>query len=142
LEGKLCAGQEVALVGGGNSAGQAVVYLAGQATKVWLLVRGSEMNTSLLGSRPFCISRHARRAALTSGLCCSVACSVFFIGQFQMQQKTPDGGPPDFDLERCQLFPQRRDRQIGLRRDQSSHLVFMLSQRVPLMARNVSSLWH
>ena len=43
LEGKLCAGQEVALVGGGNSAGQAVVYLAGQATKVWLLVRGSEL---------------------------------------------------------------------------------------------------
>ena len=40
LEGKLCAGQEVALVGGGNSAGQAVVYLAGQAAKVWLLVRG------------------------------------------------------------------------------------------------------
>lgn len=28
LEGKLCAGHEVALVGGGNSAGQAVVYLA------------------------------------------------------------------------------------------------------------------
>ena len=38
---KLCAGQEVALVGGGNSAGQAVVYLAGQVAKVWLLVRGA-----------------------------------------------------------------------------------------------------
>jgi thioredoxin reductase (NADPH) len=47
LEGKLCAGQEVALVGGGNSAGQAVVYLAGQATKVWLLVRGSELESSM-----------------------------------------------------------------------------------------------
>jgi len=55
-----------------------------------------------------------------------------------MQQKTPDGGPPDFDLERCQLFPQRRDRQIGLRRDQSPHLVFMLSQRVPLMASKLA----
>ena len=31
LEAKLCAGQEVALVGGGNSAGQAVVFLAEQA---------------------------------------------------------------------------------------------------------------
>ncbi len=41
LEGKLCAGQEVALVGAGNSAGQAVVYLAGMAAKVWLLVRGA-----------------------------------------------------------------------------------------------------
>ena len=38
LEGKLCAGQEVALVGAGNSAGQATVYLASQAKKVWLLV--------------------------------------------------------------------------------------------------------
>jgi hypothetical protein len=40
LEAKLCAGQEVALVGAGNSAGQAVVYLASQVSKVWLLVRG------------------------------------------------------------------------------------------------------
>jgi thioredoxin reductase (NADPH) len=31
LEGRLCAGQEVALVGGGNSAGQAAVYLSGDA---------------------------------------------------------------------------------------------------------------
>lgn len=51
-----------------------------------------------------------------------------------MPQKTPDGGPPDFDLERRQLFPQLRDRQIGLRRHQRPHLVFMRSQRVPLMA--------
>src|SRR6202043_2255853 len=40
LEAKLCAGQEVALVGGGNSAGQAAVYLASQVAKVWFLVRG------------------------------------------------------------------------------------------------------
>jgi thioredoxin reductase (NADPH) len=40
LEAKLCAGQEVALVGAGNSAGQAVAYLASQVSKVWLLVRG------------------------------------------------------------------------------------------------------
>jgi thioredoxin reductase (NADPH) len=39
LEGRLCGEQEVALVGGGNSAGQATVYLATQAAKVWLLVR-------------------------------------------------------------------------------------------------------
>jgi thioredoxin reductase (NADPH) len=43
LEGKLCSGQEVALVGGGNSAGQAAVYLASQAAKVWLLVRGPDL---------------------------------------------------------------------------------------------------
>ena len=39
VEAKLCANQEVALVGAGNSAGQAVVYLAGQGIKVWMLVR-------------------------------------------------------------------------------------------------------
>jgi thioredoxin reductase (NADPH) len=47
LEGKLCAGQEVALVGGGNSAGQAAVYLASQAAKVSLLVRGLDLNASM-----------------------------------------------------------------------------------------------
>jgi thioredoxin reductase (NADPH) len=47
LEGKLCAGQEVALVGGGNSAGQAVVYLASKAAKVWLLVRGASLEASM-----------------------------------------------------------------------------------------------
>lgn len=36
LEAKLCAGQEVALVGAGNSAGQAAVYLASRVSKVWL----------------------------------------------------------------------------------------------------------
>ncbi len=39
MEANLCANEEVALVGGGNSAGQAVVFLAQQARKVWLLVR-------------------------------------------------------------------------------------------------------
>jgi thioredoxin reductase (NADPH) len=43
LEAKLCAGQEVALVGAGNSAGQAVVYLASHVKKVWLLVRGPSL---------------------------------------------------------------------------------------------------
>src|ERR1700730_7515741 len=43
FEAKLCAGQEVALVGAGNSAGQAVVYLASQVSKVWLLVRGPSL---------------------------------------------------------------------------------------------------
>jgi thioredoxin reductase (NADPH) len=47
LEAKLCAGQEVALVGAGNSAGQAVVYLANQAAKVWLLIRGDDLAASM-----------------------------------------------------------------------------------------------
>jgi len=37
----------VALVGAGNSAGQAAVYLANQAAKVWLLVRGDALAASM-----------------------------------------------------------------------------------------------
>jgi thioredoxin reductase (NADPH) len=47
LEGKLCASQEIALVGGGNSAGQAAVYLASHAAKVWLIVRGASLEASM-----------------------------------------------------------------------------------------------
>jgi thioredoxin reductase (NADPH) len=43
FEAKLCADREVALVGGGNSAGQAAVYLASQGTKVSVLVRRSDL---------------------------------------------------------------------------------------------------
>ena len=47
LEGKLCANQEIALVGGGNSAGQAAVYLASQSAKVWMLLRGADIGASM-----------------------------------------------------------------------------------------------
>ena len=47
LEGKLCDSQEIALVGGGNSGGQAVVYLATKAAKVWLLIRGPSLEASM-----------------------------------------------------------------------------------------------
>jgi thioredoxin reductase (NADPH) len=47
LEARLCAGQEVALVGAGNSAGQAAVYLAGQGARVWMLVRGSGLSATM-----------------------------------------------------------------------------------------------
>jgi thioredoxin reductase (NADPH) len=47
LEGRLCDGQEVAVVGGGNSAGQATVYLASIVSKVWLLLRGKDLGASM-----------------------------------------------------------------------------------------------
>ena len=47
LEVKLCVGQEVAVVGAGNSAGQATVFLASQAAKVWLIVRGRDLAASM-----------------------------------------------------------------------------------------------
>jgi thioredoxin reductase (NADPH) len=40
MEAQLCAGEDVAVVGGGNSAGQAAVFLASSARKVHMLVRG------------------------------------------------------------------------------------------------------
>lgn len=46
-EASLCRGAEVAVVGGGNSAGQAVVYLAGHARKVYLVVRGGDLSRSM-----------------------------------------------------------------------------------------------
>src|SRR5262252_677361 len=47
LEGNLCAGEEVVLIGAGNSAGQTTVYLASKAAKVWLLVRGSDLGARM-----------------------------------------------------------------------------------------------
>ena len=42
-EAPLCRGAHVVLVGGGNSAGQAAVFLAGHAHKVLLLIRGDDL---------------------------------------------------------------------------------------------------
>ncbi len=47
LEAKLCGGQEVVLVGAGNSAGQGAIYLAGKVAKVWMLVRGHSLEDSM-----------------------------------------------------------------------------------------------
>jgi thioredoxin reductase (NADPH) len=51
IEARLCEGQKVALVGGGNSAGQAAVYLAGHASRVSLVARrplGETMSSYLV----------------------------------------------------------------------------------------------
>jgi thioredoxin reductase (NADPH) len=47
IEARLCAGAEVALVGGGNSAGQAAVYLSAHAAQVNLLIRGPDLNKNM-----------------------------------------------------------------------------------------------
>lgn len=43
LEAQMCRGSEVVVVGGGNSAGQAAVFLATQVRKVYLVVRGDSL---------------------------------------------------------------------------------------------------
>lgn len=47
IEARLCQSQEVALVGAGNSAGQAAVYLASHVRKVTLLARGGSLDASM-----------------------------------------------------------------------------------------------
>jgi thioredoxin reductase (NADPH) len=47
VEARLCAEQEVALVGGGNSAGQAAVFLSGHARKVHMVIRGGGLGASM-----------------------------------------------------------------------------------------------
>lgn len=47
VEARLCQGQTVALVGGGNSAGQAVVFLAPRVEKLHLIVRGDGLEASM-----------------------------------------------------------------------------------------------
>jgi thioredoxin reductase (NADPH) len=47
VERKLCEGQEVALVGGGNSAGQAVVFLAEKVKHLYLVIRRDGLEATM-----------------------------------------------------------------------------------------------
>jgi thioredoxin reductase (NADPH) len=46
-EAKLCDGEEIALVGGGNSAGQAAVFLAPHVKRLTMIVRGTGLEASM-----------------------------------------------------------------------------------------------
>jgi thioredoxin reductase (NADPH) len=47
MESQLCAGQEIAIVGGGNSAGQAALFLSQNVARVHLLVRNKTLSSSM-----------------------------------------------------------------------------------------------
>ncbi len=47
IEAKLCEDEEVALVGGGNSAGQAIVFLAAKVRHLHIIVRGTGLEASM-----------------------------------------------------------------------------------------------
>ena len=47
IEARLCAEQEIALVGGGNSAGQAAVFLSGHSRRVHMVIRGGGLGASM-----------------------------------------------------------------------------------------------
>lgn len=47
MEAQMCGGDAVVVVGGGNSAGQACIYLAENARKVYLLIRGDDLGKNM-----------------------------------------------------------------------------------------------
>ena len=47
MEGVLCKNSQVVVVGGGNSAGQACVFLSGVASRVHLVVRGQDLTATM-----------------------------------------------------------------------------------------------
>ena len=47
MESQLCTGEEVAVVGGGNSAGQAAAFLAQTASRLHMLVRAAELSSTM-----------------------------------------------------------------------------------------------
>jgi len=47
IESQLCGDEEVIVVGGGNSAGQAAVFLAQTASRVYMLVRSAELSSTM-----------------------------------------------------------------------------------------------
>jgi thioredoxin reductase (NADPH) len=47
MEAQLCTGEEIIVVGGGNSAGQAAVFLAETVRKVYMLVRGKGLSDTM-----------------------------------------------------------------------------------------------
>ncbi len=47
MEAQLCVGEDVVVVGGGNSAGQAAVFLASTARRVHMVVRGPDLSETM-----------------------------------------------------------------------------------------------
>jgi thioredoxin reductase (NADPH) len=47
IEARLCRNEEIVVVGGGNSAGQAAVFLRSFAAKIWMLVRAPSLAESM-----------------------------------------------------------------------------------------------
>jgi thioredoxin reductase (NADPH) len=65
MELTACRGRDVAVVGAGNSAGQAVMFLAEHTRRVWLLVRGDDLRRSMSSY----LADRVERAANVEVLC-------------------------------------------------------------------------
>ncbi len=66
LEARQCAGSPVVVVGGGNSAGQAAIFLAEQGSEVTVVIRGAELAASMSGYLVQRLEGHPRIEVLTN----------------------------------------------------------------------------
>jgi thioredoxin reductase (NADPH) len=80
VEAQFCAGEDVAVVGGGNSAGQAAIYLATIARQVQMLVRGESLSVTM--SR-YLIDRIQECPRITVHTCTEI---VAFIGETTLER--------------------------------------------------------
>jgi len=64
-EARICRSAPVAVVGGGNSAGQAAVFLAQDSPQVYLLVRGGDLTQNMSRYLVDQVERHPRVTVLT-----------------------------------------------------------------------------
>jgi thioredoxin reductase (NADPH) len=69
MEAVLCKNQEVAVVGGGNSAGQAAVFLSGIAKHVHLIIRGRKLAATM---SQYLISRIENSSRITLHTCTEI----------------------------------------------------------------------
>lgn len=69
MEAQLCAGAEVVVVGGGNSAGQAAMFLSRSCAKVHILVRGPGLAATM---SDYLVQRIASSANVELHPCCEV----------------------------------------------------------------------
>ncbi|QDV38928.1 FAD-dependent oxidoreductase [Tautonia plasticadhaerens] len=70
LESRLCADEEVVVVGGGNSAGQAAVFLSNHAKHVHMLVRGHRLADSM---SDYLVGRIEASARITLRTCTEIS---------------------------------------------------------------------
>lgn len=103
LETRLCKGHEVILVGGGNSAGQAAVFLAGHAARVHMLVRRDGLAATMSS---YLVERIAAAPNIVLHTCAEIA-GLVDTGQGLERVQVRDlrtGLETDFDIRHVFLF--------------------------------------
>jgi thioredoxin reductase (NADPH) len=106
MEAQLCKGETVIVVGGGNSAGQAAVYLAGNGSRVVMVIRSGGLAESM--------SRYLVRRIESAGIEVRTNCEVV-------------GLEGDKHLERVR----RRDRRTGAEAVEDIRHLFVMTGAVP-----------